>query len=302
MMKDEYKISVLHSKAIDPIKWDACIHRSRYSTPYSLWGYINSLHIKFDAMVLGDYEAIALLPYHRKRIIKSLYTPFFIQQMGWISPQELSRDYWAYLINYIQSNYSYYHYALNENLPLEFRELLTPKTNIILPLNQPIETLRYNFSNHHRRNIAKAKGHGLCIEPSTDANEFMDKLLEIYQPHIYPKKHLNIIGGNLVRTLVSHGIGQLLIAKSTTGEWLAGLFYIKTKDRLILLFPVSTEAGKQKLAMYAIIDYLISTYSGGEFLLDFEGSSQKGIADFYLGFNGQKQDFAILCADSKILF
>ena len=54
---------------------------------------------------------------------------------------------------------------------------------------------------------------------------------------------------------------------------------------------VSTSSGKQKCAMFFLLDRFIRENSGSNLILDFEGSMIPGVAKFYQGFGSRNTPY-----------
>ena len=59
------------------------------------------------------------------------------------------------------------------------------------------------------------------------------------------------------------------------------------EGRIYYLTPVSNKEGKEKRAMFAILDYVIGKYADTGLILDFEGSQIPGVARFFAGFGAK---------------
>ena len=67
---------------IDTIKWDKCIEESDNSLIYAQSFYLDRMVVKWDALVLNDYEAVMPLMWNRKYGFYYLYQPYFIHSLG----------------------------------------------------------------------------------------------------------------------------------------------------------------------------------------------------------------------------
>jgi hypothetical protein len=88
MIKPIYHI---HAE-INKQKWDQCVQHSMQSIIYAESAYLDYMTGNWDALVLGDYEAVMPLCYRNKWGIRYLYQPAFIQQGGIFSPQKLTTE------------------------------------------------------------------------------------------------------------------------------------------------------------------------------------------------------------------
>ena len=71
----------LHNK-IDLVKWDSCIDQSLNGIVYAKSYYLNNMSPDWNALILGDYEAVMPVTWRKKWQIKYLAQPAFTQQLG----------------------------------------------------------------------------------------------------------------------------------------------------------------------------------------------------------------------------
>ena len=67
---------------IDKRKWDACIDNAGNGLIYGCSFYLDAMAKHWDALVLGDYEAVMPLTWNKKYGIHYLYQPFFTSSLG----------------------------------------------------------------------------------------------------------------------------------------------------------------------------------------------------------------------------
>lgn len=279
---------------IDLTRWDRCIIESLQGLPYAHSTYLSALEVKWDGLIMGDYDAVAALPWHRNRIIKSLYTPYSVQQLGWLSAEPLPADAEKTLITYIHTHYFRYHYALNYSFGGQpFTDIL-PAGNLVLDLEKEFPDLEKKFSPHHRREIHKAAKQSFLLHKNTTVKEFLPFLQQCWGARFYPLSFIKGGASCLMETMVKEGKGKIWTVCDERGNICAGLFFIVWQRRLIFLFASSHADGKKRGAMYFLTEHLIRAYAGQKILLDFEGSSIAGIRFFYLGFGARSQNFYIL--------
>ena len=63
---------------------------------------------------------------------------------------------------------------------------------------------------------------------------------------------------------------------------------------MIYLCPISNEYGKQRSAMFLIVNQIIIDYQDTDTTLDFEGSRIEGIARFYRGFGAKLEPYFLI--------
>ncbi|MEA2107399.1 MAG: hypothetical protein U9P82_11900, partial [Bacteroidota bacterium] len=105
-------INHLQNAQIDKQKWDLTIENSHNGLVYALSWYLDVVSPGWNALVLGDYEAVMPLPVKQKFGLEYLVQPPFCQQLGvFCSPDNENND--QYLLDQLQILFRYIHIQLN---------------------------------------------------------------------------------------------------------------------------------------------------------------------------------------------
>ena len=84
-----YPIRYVPRHEIDTARWDACINRAANPLIYGFHFYLDHMAAgRWDALILGDYEAVMPLTWRRKYGIRYLYQPPYTQQTGIFSARK----------------------------------------------------------------------------------------------------------------------------------------------------------------------------------------------------------------------
>ena len=105
-MGEQIQIRYLTNEQIDKIKWDACIDTASNGLVYAYSFYLDSMAKNWDALVLGDYEAVMPLTWNKKYGFYYLYQPALLNYNRF---QFLS-------YYYIFSTYLGFHHDLSDHL------------------------------------------------------------------------------------------------------------------------------------------------------------------------------------------
>ena len=150
----------IEHKAIDRAKWDTLISDS--GLVYAQSWYLDIVHLEWSAMVLGDYEAVMPITGGKKFGVNYLFQPFFVQQLGVFSSQEITAEVLQDFLNAIPQKYRFAEIRLNEGnvfeKPLQGIDF---HRNIVLDLNKDYDTIRANYHTNTKRNLSKAESHDL---------------------------------------------------------------------------------------------------------------------------------------------
>lgn len=282
-------IHYLEHSQIDKTKWDAAI--TECGNIYAFSWYLDKVHPQWEALVEDDYHAVMPLTGGKKFGVNYLFQPYFVQQLGVFSKTPMTQEKLDAFLTAIPQKYRFVEIRLNESNTLNNDiEQFDYHRNVILELNQDYESIRSNYHQNTKRNLAKAETHNLQIVdtviPYHVVALFTDNrgaLLDKWGNAEYArltaltnvavgKKHAFILG------VTEKGVGQLLCAA----------IFMKTKDRITFLFSGLTVEGKQRQAMTYLLDQVIRQYANQPITFDFEGSDDDNLARFYLGFGGNE--------------
>ncbi len=279
-------IRYLKNNEIDRVKWDKCIAASVNGILYAQSAYLNIVCRKWDALVLGNYEAVMPLPWKRIYRFKVLYQPLFTQQLGIFSPHRMSP---ALVDRFISEATRYFPY-ININLntfnicTLSYPDI-TQRVTYEIDLIESYQVLRKRFSVNTIRNIKAAMKEGVTIKNEVTPRELI-KL-----------KHRNQIvkikyqGYQKLKKIMSYALntksGKIYGAFSAKGKLVASALFIGSHHKVIYLVSSSNPEGKKLRAMFLLIDQFIRDFSGNHLTLDFEGSMIASIARFFQNFGAK---------------
>ena len=90
---------------------------------------------------------------------------------------------------------------------------------------------------------------------------------------------------------IGKGMGQISGVYDEHNDLCAAAFFITSHSKTIFLLAVSNKNGKDKRAMFILIDDFIRKNADKKITLDFEGSNIPGVARFYSGFGASSCDY-----------
>lgn len=286
MPKNKFELLLHHE--IDKAKWDHCIAQSSNLIYPNSW-YLDCVAPNWKAIIYNDYEAIFPITWRKKYFIKYLFQPFFTQQLGLfcIQKKAYSKLYIEFL-SFIKSNFKHINIQLNEH----FTERFPLKNNYILSLDERIENLQKKYSTQTKRNLKKAKKYNLIIETNIDVKEPINLFKNNKGGEVNELKSKDY--NNLVKlcSIVENKAKIESLCVFSEKKIVAGAVFFMFKNRITLILLASDKEGKEKGASTLLINYIISKYSNSNYILDFEGSQIKTLAQFYKGFGSKNQTFA----------
>ncbi|MBI5217694.1 MAG: hypothetical protein HY958_02030 [Bacteroidia bacterium] len=278
---------------IDYKKWDACITGAFNGIVYASSWYLDIVCGDWEALIEGDYEMVMPLTCNKKYGIFYLYQPYFTQQLGVFSLKRLDAITVDMFIKAIPNKYRFVEINLNtfnkiDNPVLPGRKNVTYELDLIRTYDKVFK----EYSTNTKRNIKKTLENKIYVTKGTQP----EVLISLFRNDTGKDlKKLTDIDYDRLRKLmsltISHKIGQLYFAYNENNEVCAGAFFVTTHQKSIFLFSASNKEGKEKSAMFAVIDGFIKINSERNITLDFEGSNIEGLARFYASFGAKACEY-----------
>jgi hypothetical protein len=255
-----------------------------------MW-YLDAVAPCWEALILGDYEAVMPLPYNRKYIFKQVYQPFFVQQLGIFSMQILEKEIFEAFLKAVKKQYFKIYLHLHESHTAFSTDIFSTslRDNYLLSLAAPYENIYNNFSHGLRQSIKLAEKKQLTLIRDTAIPE----IIAFYQQHLQVKTpEINENALLRLRTLMENALQQnnafLYAAQSPEKNTVAMGFFLKNAHRITYLVGISSPEGKKIGAMPFLLSNVMQEYAEQPIVFDFEGSMQQGIASFFHSFGAQK--------------
>ena len=283
-------MKLIQRKYIDDAKWNDCVIKSPNGLAYGLTWYLDGLVEQWSGLVLekdDEYKAVFPIPFRKKFGLKYVYPPFFIQQLGLFSAEEEFKDKEIEARSILEKQFKFI--ELNLNWQSQIGE---QRTNLVLDLGKEYLEIQKDFSSNHKRNLKKVESNLTINKPSPrDVISLFQHGrgagLDTFKEEDYNKFEATI------KTAIQRGNAF------TRGVYLnqrlvSGAIFLKFKNRIIFLFSGTSDAGKEKGALFFLLDSIIRDYAKSGFVLDFEGSQNEGLARFYRGFGAVEQNYRFL--------
>lgn len=278
-------MQLLSNTEINRELWDACIENSTHSEIYAVSWFLDIVSPGWKAFVYNNYEAVMPLPVKKKFGFSYIVQPPFCQKLGIFSNTIISSEliplFEAEIIKFRSIRYASYNPVFSEKTKKNIRN------NYILSLNKPYEDLYKNYNTNTKRNIKKSENNTIQITNISESDflEFYSKSFNFSVPQIYKDiMPLLLQKGNAMNQVWILGAYLHSELQSATA------FFI-TKNKIYYLFTCGSKESKNNGAMFSIIDFCIKKFANSSKILDFEGSSIPGVAQFYKGFGASNEPY-----------
>jgi len=278
-------IRYLKRQDLDLDAWDECIRSSPAGLLYARSFFLDAVTDgQWDALILGDYEAVMPLTWNKKYGFTYLYQPHFVPVLG-VFANHIPLPSLVDFLSVIPSHFRFWDFDCNETNTLPAFTSLPinniPRKNYFLPLNHPGHQLRQGYKRLARRMLQKASGLNIDIVRGVEPGEVIEHFQLEYRRRLVrtPEEQYRRIAA-AARLASAKGHLATYLAKKPDGEILA--FYLAFQDDKFVYSVLggSTEMGKEHGAFYLLTDAVIQDHSNSDRIFRFEGSDLAGIAFF----------------------
>lgn len=287
-------IQHIQREEIDTFKWDQCVDNSSNGLVYGYSFYLDCMSKQWDALVLGDYEAVMPLTWNKKYGICYLYQPAFTASLG-VFGNKLDQEIITRFIHAIPAKFRLTEIAMNAGNYFSDPETIhTLRTNFILPLNKDYPSIYSNYKENVRRNIKKAMQLGCRAETGIP----LDAIVELSKPamksltRIRDEDYLNF--EELYRLLYQRKQALTYGVYAANDQLVASCVYFFSHRRSYYILVGNHPNGKVMGASHWLIDCFIRDHAGQDLILDFEGSDLRNLAFFYSSFGAAAERYPFL--------
>lgn len=286
-------ITYLTHEHIDKKCWDACIAQAPNGLVYACSWYLDIVHPEWEALVeiSGDkYLSVMPITNKRKYGIHYLCQPFFVQQLGVFSVNEVTTDTTEAFLKAIPSKYRLVEIRLNEQNPIQSATRgIDFHRNHLLDLNSDYEMLFSDYHENTRRNLKKSSKYNLQLVEAVPVRKVIDLFRNDRGVSV---KHWGDAEYACLERLVSVALSSSNafvygIKTIENDEIICGAVFLINHQRITFLFSGNSQQGKAVQAMSFLMDQVIRKFAGRPLVLDFEGSDNDDLARFYQGFGGR---------------
>jgi len=281
-------IKHLQNEQIDKQKWDLAIENSHNGLVYALSWYLDIVSPDWEALVLGDYEAVMPLAWRKKFGINYLYQPVFVQKIGIFFQKLITPEITDQFLIEILRHYKFIDICI-DNKPKSIPAV--KRITQMLDLSESYQELYACYSKNHKKNIEKALNSGLIVKKDGNPDDFITLLL-----HMYRTKNLTDVSFSdienlrkIVKEAILQGMGEIYFGY-IDNNLCAAAFFLKWNRRSII-FTAQNNKGREIGAMFSLIDYYIQKNASKKQWLDFAGSMLPGVAKRNKGFGANDYEY-----------
>ncbi len=291
-------IKYLAQKDINITKYDSCVLHDASGLPYGYSWYLNSVAASWDALVLGDYEAVWPLPYKVKWGFKYFYRPHGVQQLGVFSKAPLSQEMLFKMARTMLKHCYYADIYLNEFQLLANKKVKNLEVeevpNFCVDVSDTYQSIFDNFSSNTKRVVKKTLKEKWELFENDSPEKLVNLFKETRGATLGLDEDFYVNFKKIMYQCVHKGIGKVYTIYGSGNQIIAGAFLVETAHRVVFLFSGLSEEGKKRNAMRYLINEQLIWASQKNRLFDFEGSKDENLAKFYSSFGAENRPYCHL--------
>lgn len=284
-------IRFLQHSEIDPEKWNQAVRNSLSPNVLAEYELLNLLTDNgiWNALVDDDYKAVMPLPTRKKGVLKYVYTPFFLPQMGIFSEHEITPQKTADFLHEISR-----HYVLADVLMNEKTESGHWKHEFVshsLSLHIAYTELYSQFHENTKRNIKAAQK--LQSQVTVQEEKIAD-IIALFRTNKGSEEAVHFRENDYARLqqvadyLLEHNLLEVYGVRTSDDKLAAGALFMKDGKRRWFWFSGRNNQLSESKPMFLLLDTYIRNHAESDLYLDFNGSSNPNVARLYQGFDGKR--------------
>jgi hypothetical protein len=282
-------ILYVENKDIDRNRWDHLVSQSHNGLIYSCSWFLDLVCESWDALIEDDYHAVLPLPKRKKYGIEYVFQPFYTNQFGVISIEDVNAEKVNSFLQSIPARFRYVDIMLNfQNKTTAVGYSVIERKAQFLNLNSGYDEIRKKYDSNLKRNLQKAEKNGIIVRsdvPPETVTDYFRKARGEELGNFSTQDYQTLT--KILQTAVQKGNGFTLGAYANNNELLAAAGFLKDRKRIIFVKGGSSAAGRELGAMHAIMDYVIRQNQNKNLLFDFGGSIVPTVARFYKSFGAE---------------
>lgn len=268
---------------IDHVMWDRCIARSHNGNAFGYSWFLDSVCNEWDALVMGNYNAVFPLPVKRNPLFHNISIPPFLIKTNIYQSKEFNNEITAEFLKRIP--FFYRNISLRTSnasfVSSDFKisEINSFKLDLISSYNK----IKDAYSSELRDQLK------LCNESKTSFNTGILPnglvLLASVTKDLNKKQADNL--RRLSAVSLRRKLGEIYGAFNTKNRLFASALFISSHYKTYIVYSVQTKEAKRKNALIGLIDHYIKTHSEKALTLDFSGIHLKD-SNFIKGFGASE--------------
>jgi len=279
------EIKYLHNDEINFVRWDNCINTAFNGNIFAYSWYLNILCDNWCGLILGDYKYVMPLihtTFFKKDI---LTTPILGEKLGVFTNEILTEEIVNLFFEAIPSNYTFIKTMLNKYNTISNTNFEIKQKKIFeMDLMQSYSLISQKYTNAFQKDIQVAKSKKITIINGLSPNDLINLSNKKGSRSI---PNLNADNISRLRMIIAfsirYNLGEIYGAFNAENNLCAAVFFIKSKNKIYLLFNTEDKTADFSKAMSILIDRFIENHSEKNLTLNLDNLVVKDALHFFQG-------------------
>jgi len=285
-------VRYLKRSEINTEKWDDCVNSSTKPLIYGQSWYLDAAtKANWDGLVWGDYDAVFPMPWNKKFIVKQVYTPNQLKQLNIYFKEGVS-----FTVKEIEKQLQKFS-QFTVFSDLEIKADSERKTIQVLDISGSNDVIFQNYKKDRRKDIRRKAEEVTIMKISVD--DYLS-LYELMNQKAIEEKRVDLDHIARIYKTAHQNNSDLCYSAIWNNKTVAIIGCLGFLDRIYLLTSGITIPGYKARANVILIHKVIQqnkTFT----VLDFVGSSIKGIQDFNKSFGAEDQVYYANVKQNQVL-
>ena len=286
------KLYYIPNEQIDKNKWDTCLSAASNGLIYGYAFYLDCMATSWDALILNDYEAVMPLPCRKKMGVNYLFQPPLTPALG-VFGNNPDKDLIKQFLAAIPASFRLWDVSLNHSNQVDPGKYpVITRNNFVLPLSSSYENIQERYHDNIRRNIKRASKRGCQVRK----NISIEAIIAISEKG-FPKftKVKKDLFDNLTKVYAHYkNQSETYGVTDEAGRLLSSCAFLISNNRAFYWLVGNTPESREYGASALLIDSFLRDHSGKNLSLDFEGSDESSVGDFYRKFGAQLESYTTI--------
>lgn len=283
-------ISFLNRTELNVAKYDECVEKSLQSRVYGLSWYLDIACDTWGALILDDYKAVMPVPWNEKYMIKYVYPPLWILELGVFSIERIDVD---VFITELLKRFRFVELRLNTDNSFSKRDdQMITRSMQWIHLEGEYQSILSQYRKDRKKDLAKANKFKLREVWGDDP----EKLISLFKNNI-GKRDKRIVEKDYknLRSLITmcqdKGVGEVLSIYDNSDCLVASAFFLVYHKTVTILVSSTDLKNRKNGANTFLIDRAIFRYEQKCTSFNFGGSSIETIAAYFKSFGAQDSNY-----------
>jgi hypothetical protein len=279
------EIKYLNNGDINFVRWDNCINTAFNGNIFAYSWYLNILSDGWCALVMGDYKYVMPL-IHNTLFKKNIITSHVLgEKLGVYTNELLTEEIVNKFLDAIPPDYSYIKMCLNKYNKLSNPHFEIHNQKIFdMDLMQSYSLIKQKYSNGFQKDLQTAKSNKITVINGLSPNDLINLSLKKGIQSMPKLMGYNIDRLRMIIAFsIRYNLGEIYGAYTAENNLCAAAFFIKSKNKIYLLFNAEDKNSEFSKAMALLIDRFIETHCEKNLTLNLDKIVSKDSIHFLQG-------------------